>query len=110
MEYMFFGLPIVCYDLTEHKVSARDAALYVAANSERALADGISTLLDDPDRRALMARYGAERVREKLAWQHSVPPLLAAYDAIFAPARTLPRATAWSSKVTPARTKGGPGD
>ena len=26
MEYMFFGLPIVCYDLTEHKVSAQDAA------------------------------------------------------------------------------------
>ncbi len=110
MEYMFFGLPIVCYDLTEHKVSARDAALYAAANSERALADGISALLDDPDQRALMARYGAERVREKLAWQHSVPPLLAAYDAIFAPARSVPSTTDWSSKVTPARTKGGPGD
>jgi glycosyltransferase involved in cell wall biosynthesis len=86
MEYMFFGLPIVCYDLTEHRVSARDAALYVQGNSERALADGINVLLDDPARRARMAQYGAERVREKLVWQHSVPPLLAAYDTIFAPA------------------------
>jgi glycosyltransferase involved in cell wall biosynthesis len=110
MEYMFFGLPIVCYDLTEHKVSAGAAALYVAANSERALADGIGALLDDPARRARMARYGAERVREKLAWQHSVPPLLAAYDAIFAPARPPLRATTWSSQDTPVRTKGGPGD
>ena len=84
MEYMFFGLPIVCYDLTEHKVSAQDAALYVEANSERALADGISVLLDDPARRERMSQYGAKRVREKLVWQHSVPPLLAAYDAIFA--------------------------
>jgi glycosyltransferase involved in cell wall biosynthesis len=84
MEYMFFGLPIVCYDLTEHKVSAQDAALYVEANSERALAEGIGALLDDPERRARMSRYGAARVREKLVWQHSVPPLLAAYDAIFA--------------------------
>ncbi len=111
MEYMFFGLPIVCYDLTEHKVSARDAALYMAANSERALADGIGALLDTPARRARMGRQGAERVREKLAWQHSVPPLLAAYDAIFAlQRRPLPRATTWRSQDTPAPTKGGPGD
>jgi glycosyltransferase involved in cell wall biosynthesis len=96
MEYMFFGLPIVCYDLTEHKVSAQDAALYVQANSERALADGISALLNDPARRARMARYGAARVREKLVWQHSVPPLLAAYDAIFARTQPIPRAN-WSS-------------
>lgn len=84
MEYMFFGLPIVCYDLTEHRVSAQEAAAYVDANSERALAEGISALLDDPVRRARMSRCGAERVRQKLVWQHSVPPLLAAYDAIFA--------------------------
>jgi glycosyltransferase involved in cell wall biosynthesis len=84
MEYMFFGLPIVCYDLTEHRVSAQEAALYVEANSERALAEGIVALLDDPARRARMSRCGAERVREKLVWQHSVPPLLAAYDAILA--------------------------
>jgi glycosyltransferase involved in cell wall biosynthesis len=111
MEYMFFGLPIVCYDLTEHKVSARDAALYAAANSERALADGIVALLDDPGRRARMSRYGAERVREKLAWQHSVAPLLAAYDAIFVPARLLARTTAWRrSQGAPAAPEGGPGD
>ena len=102
MEYMFFGLPIVCYDLTEHKVSARDAALYVEANSERALANGISDLLDDDARRARMSSYGAERVREKLAWQHSVPPLLAAYDAVFARSQRLPGTKNWSSELEPA--------
>jgi glycosyltransferase involved in cell wall biosynthesis len=100
MEYMFFGLPIVSYDLTEHRVSAQDAALYVEPNSERALAEGISALLDDPGRRERMARYGAQRVREKLVWQHSVPPLLAAYDAIFAPSPV--QATDWRSKAMPA--------
>jgi len=85
IEYMFFGLPIVCYALTEHKVSARDAALFVEANSERALAEGVSALLDDPARRQRMSAYGAQRLRDKLAWQHSVPPLLAAYDRIFTP-------------------------
>ena len=105
MEYMFFGLPIVSYELTEHKVSARDAALYVEPNSERALAQGISTLLDDPGRRERMAQYGAQRVREKLAWQHSIPPLLAAYDAIFR-LTPLQATTDWHSKGAPAWSEG----
>jgi glycosyltransferase involved in cell wall biosynthesis len=83
MEYMFFGLPIVAYALTEHRVSAQDAAVYAEPNSERALAEAISALLRAPDRRRQMSEYGAKRVREKLVWQHSIPPLLAAYDAIF---------------------------
>jgi glycosyltransferase involved in cell wall biosynthesis len=84
MEYMFFGLPIVAYALTEHRVSAQDAAIYAEPNSERALAEEISGLLRDPQKREQMSAYGASRVREKLVWQHSVPPLLAAYDAVFA--------------------------
>jgi len=83
MEYMLFGLPIVAYALTEHRVSAQDAAIYAEPNSERALAAEISTLLRSPEKRKEMSEYGASRVREKLVWQHSVPPLLAAYDAIF---------------------------
>jgi glycosyltransferase involved in cell wall biosynthesis len=102
MEYMFFGLPIVCYDLTEHQVSAREAALYVVSNSERALAQGISDLLNDPARRARMSQYGSRRVREELVWQHSVPPLLAAYDAIFARAEAVSKTTGRNSKGAPA--------
>ncbi len=83
MEYMFFGLPIVAYALAEHRVSAEDAAVYAEPNSEQALAEAISDLIRSPERRRRMSDYGAERVREKLVWQHSVPPLLAAYDAIF---------------------------
>jgi glycosyltransferase involved in cell wall biosynthesis len=106
MEYMFFGLPIVCYDLTEHRVSAASAALYVKANSEVALAEGASALLDDPGRRSRMSRYGAERVRKKLVWQHSIPPLLAAYDAIFAYSQTPASATGWRSRNPPAWSDG----
>jgi glycosyltransferase involved in cell wall biosynthesis len=101
MEYMFFGLPIVCYDLTEHKVSARDAALYVEANSEKALAAGIDVLLDDPARRERMSRYGGQRVREKLVWQHSIPYLLTAYEAIFTPLQPLTKTVQKDAKGTP---------
>jgi glycosyltransferase involved in cell wall biosynthesis len=80
MEYMFFGLAIVCFDLTENRFSAQDAALYAEANDARSLARSILELLDDPERRARMARFAQRRVREELAWRYSVPPLLAAYE------------------------------
>ena len=61
----------------------------------RAAADAIGALLDDPARRTAMAETGRQRVRHSLAWEHSVPHLLAAYDQAFA-ARGHP-ARGWSN-------------
>jgi hypothetical protein len=83
---MYFGLPIVCYDLKEARVSADAAALYVEANDDNALARGILKLIGDPKRCKTMHDFGMERLRTKLAWEFSVPPLLAAYDRAFGPA------------------------
>jgi glycosyltransferase involved in cell wall biosynthesis len=83
MEYMFFGLPIVAYDLTEHRVSAGPAALFAEPNNDRALDEGIAELLDDSARRRRMGQAGRERVRAVLAWEHSAPVLLAAYDRLW---------------------------
>ena len=80
MEYMFFGLPIVCFDLTENRFSAQEAALYAEANDARSLARSIVELLADSERRFRMGRFGQERVREELAWCYSVPNLLTAYE------------------------------
>jgi glycosyltransferase involved in cell wall biosynthesis len=85
VEYMYFGLPIAAYDLHEAKVSAADAAVYAEANSEIALARAINALLDDPARRQEMAEFGRHRLETALAWEHSVAPLLAAYDKAFRP-------------------------
>jgi glycosyltransferase involved in cell wall biosynthesis len=79
MEYMFFGLPIVAYDLAETRVSAGGAAAY-ATGSESDLAQQISDLLDDADRRKRMGEVGFGRVRSELAWDYSVPQLLDAYE------------------------------
>lgn len=80
VEYMYFGLPIVCYALTEARVSAADAALYVEANNEDALAAGIVSLAGDEPVRRRMGKFGMDRVANTLAWDYSEPPLLAAYD------------------------------
>ena len=81
LEYMFFGLPIVVGELTEARVSADRAALYVAPGDPRAMAGGIAALLDDPARRRQMGEFGRQRLRSTVAFEYSVPNLLAAYDA-----------------------------
>jgi glycosyltransferase involved in cell wall biosynthesis len=83
MEYLFFGLPVVGYDLTENRVSAGPAALFATPNREPDLANRIAELLDDPARRRRMGQLGRERVRSVLAWEHSAPVLLAAYDRLW---------------------------
>src|SRR6185437_8880669 len=85
MEYMALGKAIVQFELTEGRFSAREASLYATPNDARDFAEKIVTLLDDPQRRERMGRFGRQRVENHLAWQYEVPKLLAAYEALFAP-------------------------
>ncbi len=87
IEYMYFGLPIVAFELDETRVSAADAAIYAEDNSEATMAAALNALLDDPTRRKEMATIGRARVRETLAWNHSETPLLAAYAKALRPRR-----------------------
>jgi glycosyltransferase involved in cell wall biosynthesis len=87
VEYMFFGLPMVSSDLTEARVSAGDAALYVTPGDAEAMARGITALLGDPARRRAMGAFGQARLRNSVAFEYSVPNLLAAYEAAWARVR-----------------------
>ncbi len=82
MEYMALGKPIVQFDLTEGRFTARHASLYAKRNDSRDLAARIIELLDDPGRRARMGEYGRRRVENELEWRHEAPKLLAAYEAL----------------------------
>jgi glycosyltransferase involved in cell wall biosynthesis len=82
MEYMYFELPIACYDLKEARVSAGDAALFAEPNNEAALAEAIVELLDDPQRSARMGKIGRRRIETQLSWEHSEPELLRAYQLL----------------------------
>jgi glycosyltransferase involved in cell wall biosynthesis len=82
MEYMALGKPIVQYDLTEGRVSAQEASLYAKRNDPIDLAGKMLELLDDEPLRKRMGEIGRQRVRDVLAWEHEVPRLLAAYDAL----------------------------
>lgn len=83
MEYMFFGCPIVAFDLKENRFSAQASATYVTPNSEEEMANAIAGLLGNQEKRHFMRDYGKARVRSALLWNNSIPNLLAAYEHLF---------------------------
>jgi glycosyltransferase involved in cell wall biosynthesis len=90
MEYMSLGKPIVAFDLAEHRFTAQQAAVYVTPNDERAFAQALLRLMDDPARRESLGGFGKRRISAELAWDYSVPNLLLAYRTLRASERFRP--------------------
>ena len=85
MEYMALGKPIVQFDLREGRFSAGEASLYCdPANQINDFADKLLWLMDHPAERRERGEFGRRRIERELAWEYSVPHLLAAYDRAFA--------------------------
>jgi glycosyltransferase involved in cell wall biosynthesis len=85
MEYMALGKPIVAFDMPEHRFTAQQAAVYVPPNDERAFARALAELMDNPLRRQELAAFGRRRIQTQLAWEFSIPNLLAVYQAVLPP-------------------------
>jgi glycosyltransferase involved in cell wall biosynthesis len=84
MEYMALGKPIVQFDMKEGRLSAQESSLYADNNNQIAdFAAKLLWLLDNPDARRRMGQLGKNRVAEELAWEYSIPHLLAAYEKAF---------------------------
>ena len=84
MEYMALGKPIVQFESKEGRFSAGGASLYADNNNQVPdFAAKILWLLDSPSEREGMGRLGRKRVEDELAWDYSVPHLLAAYERCF---------------------------
>ena len=86
MEYMALEKPIVQFDLIEGRYSAGEASLYADAQNSNIVADfadKILWLLDHPEERRKMGKFGRTRVEEQLAWKFSVENLVAAYERAF---------------------------
>ncbi|MGH9156152.1 MAG: glycosyltransferase family 4 protein [Acidimicrobiales bacterium] len=92
MEYMAFGLPVVATGLKETRVTAGDAAVYVASGDPVAFARAMAELLDDPPRRAAMGRQGRQRVEQELAWEHQAPTYVSVFERLIGPLGQAPTA------------------
>ena len=83
MEYMALAKPIVQFDLTEGRFTAQEAALYAECNNSIDLAEKITFLLDNPEKRKQMGEFGYNRVKDKLEWQYEKENLYKAYRRLF---------------------------
>jgi glycosyltransferase involved in cell wall biosynthesis len=97
LEYMALGLPFVAFDLKEVRSIAGEAAAYAERNDVALYARLLDELLDDPARRAAMAREGRRRIEEWLCWDRQQAAYLRIYDDLLgrrrraAPAAALPQ-------------------
>jgi glycosyltransferase involved in cell wall biosynthesis len=82
VEYMWFGRPIVAFDLAETRFSAGDAASYAVPPTDEAFACAIAKVLDDPHARAAMGTSGRARFEQSLSWDGSERQLLRAYERL----------------------------
>ena len=82
MEYMAFRLPVVAFDLVETRVSAGEAARYVADGDVEGYARAIVDLLDDDAARAAMGATGRERIVRELGWPQQEAAYVGVYDAL----------------------------
>lgn len=89
MEFMALGKPIVQFEGIEGRFSAQGSSLYCNGDGNIAVdfAEKIMWLLDRPEERSRMGDLGRQRVEEQLAWIHSVPNLLGAYEKAFSKMR-----------------------
>ena len=70
LEYMAFGMPVVAFDLTETRVSAENAALYVPDGDIPGYGASIVRLLDDPPLRRAMGEIGRARIDGASGWPY----------------------------------------
>ncbi|ABD10938.1 glycosyltransferase [Frankia casuarinae] len=82
LEYMAYALPVVAYDLTETRVSAEDAAVYVPSDTVADFARTLAELLTDPDRRRTLGARGRERIVNELSWRYSEPRYVGVHDRL----------------------------
>ena len=99
MEYMAYALPSVSFDLTETRVSAADACLYVPSGDIQKFCDALELLLDDPEARLDLAQRARARVSEVLDWKPQSEAYVSVFDRLL-PKVEVPAADAEPAELT----------
>ena len=76
MEYMFFSIPIVAFDLLETRRSGGETVCYARVDEETDLARRIIDLLQDEPRRRVLGRTARLRLDTALSWHVSARKLV----------------------------------
>lgn len=83
-EYMALGLPVISsdFDLYRSVVEANGAGLCVAPEDDQLIAQGIASLLEDPELMRRMGQAGQAAALAKYNWSNEEQKLLRLYDEL----------------------------
>jgi len=82
MEYMFFSLPIVAFDLLETRRSGADAVCYARVDDEADFAQRIVELLQDDAQRRALGQAARVRLDTALSWRESTRNLVGLMEGL----------------------------
>ncbi|NCZ64277.1 MAG: glycosyltransferase, partial [Cellvibrionales bacterium] len=82
VEAMACGIPLISSDGGALAEVVGDAALVVPAGDAPALASAIQELLENPEHRAKLGRYGRERAEREFSWQVCAQRLVGHYRSV----------------------------
>jgi hypothetical protein len=94
MEYMFFSLPIVAFDLLETRRSGGDAVCYARVDDEAHFAAEIIALLHDTERRRALGQAARQRLDSSLSWSVSSASLIALMSRLIGAPPAIPHGEA----------------
>jgi glycosyltransferase involved in cell wall biosynthesis len=80
MEYMFFSLPVVAFDLLETRRSGDESICYARRNDEAHFSQLLVELLGDEERRRVLGRAARSRLETALSWRVSTRKLVTLMD------------------------------
>ncbi|MGA2400022.1 MAG: glycosyltransferase family 4 protein [Steroidobacteraceae bacterium] len=80
MEYMFFSLPVVAFDLLETRRSGDESICYARRSDETHFSQLLVALLRDEERRRVLGRAARIRLETALSWRVSTRKLITLMD------------------------------
>ena len=80
MEYMFFSLPVVAFDLLETRRSGDESICYARRSDEAHFSQLLVELLRDEARRRVLGRAARRRLETALSWRVSTRKLITLMD------------------------------
>jgi glycosyltransferase involved in cell wall biosynthesis len=80
MEYMFFSLPVVAFDLLETRRSGDESICYARRGDEAHFSQLLVELLGDEKRRRVLGRAARSRLETALSWRVSTRKLVTLMD------------------------------
>lgn len=83
MDYMAMSLPVVGFDMPEHRFSAGEASLYAVPGDHDDMARCLQVLMDDSEQRERRGLFARQRVESELAWEFQKESLLNTYSKLF---------------------------